>query len=1092
MSRQSLMIRASAGSGKTYQLANRFLGLLALGVDPSAIIALTFTRKAAGEFVDRILARLAQGASSPEKAEKLAAELLAVLRGDPSTGQPALAGADETFPPLDQARFRELLENLVRSLDRLALGTIDAFFGKIARTAYTELGLAGFEMLDDAQKESERERVFGKIFSRLRENDPGREEFLQAFKRATFGTDENRFVEKLIEFIESTQSAFLKIGDPEAWGNDERLWPRGCPWPEYNSMLFKQWTEKLRTLTEGRNWGHASWTKSWNKLLDFLDDYEPAKPKFKVPLWDRLSPRIENLASGVAEMPYYNKTISLDGEAAKLTADLLGAMLGAEIKAALVQTRGIRDVIQRYDREYDSEVRRRGRLGFDDLTVVLADAGIGDSALGQNIGYRLDQRFEHWMLDEFQDTDRLQWKVLAGLIEEIAQEEGGQRTFFVVGDPKQGIHAWRGGEPRLFDEIAASWQGRLPEWSMDRSFRSSPAVLDFVNLVCDPEGPGLRAEFANGRFSPAALARWKFHPHVAARSDRRGESLVLEVAAATSDPVDDDSGAGDEAGDEAGGNSKANKLPWLAIPAIIERARPLERGLTCAILVQTNKNAAELADFLRHEHPDWPIEVESETAIENAGPVVAALYDFFRWLETPADQFAWGHVRYCPLYATLAEVFAAEKPDAIWSAARGLFQTDGATGLLDKLLPVLRARNDLDASQVERLALWETEARRFDARGGPLADWVRLLRHWKTREWSGAGAIQIMTIHKAKGLEFDLVVLPDLDGSGFDNLGKLDRLQERAPDGSIHLLFDAPPKPAIEADERLAQLRDEWEAEMTYERFCTLYVALTRAARGLVLILPPSLTEKGEPVTAKKNHASWLRAALEGKAPAEPAMEIPGLEVTTLWQHGDAEWYGEFPIQSAAPSALPPVVLSPPSPRLARKTPSSEKASGSKGASGAALDSSGGMAFGTALHEAFEKIAWLDDGPPELPKEESVRKLIEASFAASEIRRLFTRAGRDIVLLREQPFDTIADGVWTSGVIDRLHLHREKGRVVSAEVLDFKTDTVASGDELVERYAGQMRAYRQAVSAAAGIAPETIRCLLVSTKLAAIVEIPNS
>ena len=1091
MSRQSLMIRASAGSGKTYQLANRFLGLLALGADPSSIIALTFTRKAAGEFADRILARLADGASGPEKAERLATELGTVLRGDPATGQPALADADELIPPLDQARFRELLENLVRSLDRLSLGTIDAFFGKIVRNSWTELGLAGFALLDDAEKEAERERVFGKIFSRLRENDSGREGFLQAFKRATFGTDENRFVETLQDFIETTQSVFLKVRDPEAWGNDARLWPRGCPWPEYKSILFQQWTEKLRKLTEGLNWGHKGWATSWEKFLVFLESYEPAKPKFEPPLFEKyLLPNLRDLEAGAAECLYSRKPIRLEGEIATLTAGLLGAMIGAEIKTALLQTQGIREVISRYDREYDSEVRRRGRLGFDDLTVVLADAGLGDSAIGQMIAYRLDQRFEHWLLDEFQDTDRLQWRVLAGLIDEIAQEEEGHRTFFVVGDPKQGIHAWRGGEPRLFDEIARAWQGRLQEWSMDRSFRSSPAVLEFVNLVCDPEGPGLSATFANGPFSPAALARWKFHPHVAARSDRRGESLVLEVAAGLDDG-DDDSGAGDENGNhDGGGTTKTNRLPWLAVPAVIERTRPLERGLSCAILVQTNKNAADLADFLRIRHPDWPIEVESETATLNAGPIVAALFDFFRWLETPADRFAWGHVRHCPLHATLTEVFGSEKPDVIWSAARGLFQTAGAAGVLDKLFPVLRQRDEIDPGQLARLTLWETEARRFDTRGGPLGDWVRLLRHWKTREWSGAGAIQIMTIHKAKGLEFDLVVLPDLDGGGFDNLGKLGRLQERAPDGNVHLLFDAPPKAAIEADPRLAQLRDEWEAEITYERLCTLYVALTRAARGLVLILPPSLTAKGEPVKAKKNHASWLRAAVEGKAPAEPAIRIPGLDLKTLWHHGDAGWFEEFPLQSAVPPEPPPLVLAPPGPRLSRKTPSSEKSTAPSGAVGKPSHSSGGMAFGTALHEAFEKIAWLDDGPPQMPADESVRALIEACLAVPAIRELFTRAGRDVVLLREQPFDTIADGTWTSGVIDRLHLHRENGRMVRAEILDFKTDAVESGGELIEKYAGQMRAYRDAVAAATGLAPDAIDCLLVSTRLAALVEIP--
>ena len=68
MSMQSLMIRASAGSGKTFQLSNRFLALLAAGAEPSELIALTFTRKAAGEFADRILSRLAEGSLDEEAA----------------------------------------------------------------------------------------------------------------------------------------------------------------------------------------------------------------------------------------------------------------------------------------------------------------------------------------------------------------------------------------------------------------------------------------------------------------------------------------------------------------------------------------------------------------------------------------------------------------------------------------------------------------------------------------------------------------------------------------------------------------------------------------------------------------------------------------------------------------------------------------------------------------------------------------------------------------------------------------------------------------------------------------------------------------
>jgi hypothetical protein len=117
---------------------------------------------------------------------------------------------------------------------------------------------------------------------------------------------------------------------------------------------------------------------------------------------------------------------------------------------------------------------------------------------------------------------------------------------------------------------------------------------------------------------------------------------------------------------------------------------------------------------------------------------------------------------------------------------------------------------------------------------------------------------------------------------------------------------------------------------------------------------------------------------------------------------------------------------------------------------------------------------------------------MESCLDHPETRELFTRRGRDILLLREQPFDTLANGVWTSGVIDRLHLHRKNGVVVGAEIFDFKSDAVANGDELSEKYIGQMVVYREAVAAITGLAPADIRCLLVSTHLPSLIEIPAS
>lgn len=118
-----VMILASAGSGKTHALTNRFVRLLANGAAPERIVALTFTRKAAGEFFDEILRKLAAAAG-----DSLAAQ--------------ALANAIE-LPHLGSADFRAMLRTVVEAMPRLNLGTLDGFFARIVRAFPLELGLGG-------------------------------------------------------------------------------------------------------------------------------------------------------------------------------------------------------------------------------------------------------------------------------------------------------------------------------------------------------------------------------------------------------------------------------------------------------------------------------------------------------------------------------------------------------------------------------------------------------------------------------------------------------------------------------------------------------------------------------------------------------------------------------------------------------------------------------------------------------------------------------------------------------------------------------------------------------------------------------------
>jgi hypothetical protein len=165
--------------------------------------------------------------------------------------------------------------------------------------------------------------------------------------------------------------------------------------------------------------------------------------------------------------------------------------------------------------------------------------------------------------------------------------------------------------------------------------------------------------------------------------------------------------------------------------------------------------------------------------------------------------------------------------------------------------------------------------------------------------------------------------------------------------------------------------------------------------------------------------------------------------------------------------------------KRSRRTPSGEKQKQ------ATLGSADGRSFGTAIHAAFEKIAWLDEGDAHaFPSE--LRKTMEEVISVPEIRNLLSRNDKPIALFREQRIEAVLDGDWLSGVIDRLHIHRNAdGSATKIEIIDFKTDRVNSAEELKTRYAGQMEAYRRAMEA---IHPQAeVECILISTALMSVV-----
>ncbi|MEM6909980.1 MAG: UvrD-helicase domain-containing protein [Verrucomicrobiota bacterium] len=1023
-----LLIEASAGSGKTYQLANRFLTLLALGIPPERILALTFTRLAAGEFADRILSRLAGAAGDRELAEALATDLKKTL--------PDVVEGLGDFPEaLDQRRCQQLLDAVTRNLDRLSLGTLDSFFARIVRNFAYELGVAGFELLEEAALEEVRIDVLARILNQSashRESDA----FLEAFRGATMGQEENRLYRTLTTFTEEHHERYLLQRNEAAWGNPEKIWPTGLPAGE---ARYWELAPEIRDLLESASIqkGGKTVQNTFLKGVEWLEEKRPGVPAKKNPPSGvghllRLLPALSDQGFAIHESK--TQRFEIEGPLAAKLAGLAGSWLREEVRNLVRRTQGVYGLLKKFESAYEVGVRRRGRLGFSDVKLVLSD-GVSE-ALREQLNFRLDARFDHWLLDEFQDTSRKEWIGIHGLVDEVAQDAEGTRSLFVVGDTKQGIYGWRGGETRLMQDLRSYYGEALHSKPMDESWRSSQVILDLVNAVCD-----LRASPAGALFPEESLARWRFNRQVAAK-EKPGWSRVLLI----------------ERGQEA--DWKKARLAGTLEVLLEERA--WEKGATCAVLLRSGQRVLETADFLRKQ--GVPAEAVGDRSIAEDHPGGAVLLDLARWLHCPEDDFAWAHLQLSPLGRWLGERAAA------WVTWQTCAQKEGLVAVLEKaMVPLLQAgRSEFTRQRLEAFLLgaraWE-EANQ----GGSWRELVLFLENLKQREGGASGQVQVMTFHKAKGLGWDVVVLPDLDDcDAFDHGNHLKILEKKGKLGEIDQLLLPPSSIIYENQPVLSEWSEQWKADQCYENFCLLYVALTRAKHSLHVLLDSERTSQ-----QNRRFGDWLRAALvrEGK-------EGPGSEL--LWEKRQGDWLAEHGIAPAGEQREKPLrPLERPKERRKRRTPSQAKEK-----SPPAFGRKSGREFGSRVHAIFERIGWMDELRPERSGPEG--QLVHDCLKVPEIGSLFDRAAyhAQAELRCEQAFDVVLDGQWVSGVIDRLIIEPDQVTIV-----DFKTDALESVAQLRERYAGQMKGYRRAMAKVLGRENDRMEVFLLSTHLKALIEV---
>ena len=1052
-----VMILASAGSGKTYALTTRFVELLARGGRADRIVALTFTRKAAGEFFDEILNKLAKAARDPRAATQLAVDIDA--------------------PQLGPADFLRMLREVADAMHRLRLGTLDSFFGRIARAFPFELGLEGdFEVLEEFTARIERQRVLRRMFTRAAELAAAQKEFIEAFKRATFGMEEKQLAPRLDAFLDSHHERYLEAPDAALWGDSKRVWPDGNHWfqtaVDIGAAIKKlaAWIDVAMIAVRQR--------ERWRAFVRALQHWAPGVQLVRELSYvlDKAIAAWPELVTGKAVLEFDRKKQELDGAACVALVDITRHVIGGELLRHVSITRGIHAVLRGYDLTYHDAVRRAGKLTFGDVQRLLlptGDAGALTREKGDDarlfIDYRLDAEIDHWLLDEFQDTSLGQWSVLRNLIDEVMQDTSGTRSFFCVGDVKQAIFAWREGDPHLFREIYSHYNAAAPGLITERhltdSWRSGPPVIAMVNTVFG-DAPAI-----NGLFPGPAAESWnrEWRAHVSAVPERGGQSALLL--------------ANDE-------NER-----WQRVVEILHELRPLERGLTCAVLVPKNAIATELADYLRREG-GLPAVAESDLHVCTDNPIGAALLALVQCAAHPGDTMAWEHVSMSPLGAILAKESVVTPEDVTRRVLTQVYAGGFERTMEYWLRRIEDGVRESDTFNHGRIRQFAAAAARFDQTGSrDVAEFIQFMERHVIREPEGAAVVRVMTIHKSKGLGFDVVILPDLEGRRID-LRRDGLGVKKARDRTVEWILDLPPKTFYEADEVLSRHVRAAEADACYEALSLLYVGLTRAKRAMYVIIEPV----GKSVS--RNYPKLLTETL-GDEPR--SIQIGALAVSGVWSSGDPGWH--VAISDAArtatglTSALTMLSGASASRFLGREVhrPSADRPARVPAAQLFSPERGGAAEYGATVHALLAEVEWGTESTQVIAAwdERGAEKLAIAEAVAClrspSLQSVWTKVGAAEVW-RERAFEIVLEGVWVTGVFDRVVVEYGAGRRVDwVTVFDFKTDRVEderSLQEAARRHASQLNIYRRVAAVLVGVPIDAVSCELVFTRMQRRVRVP--
>ena len=893
---RSVVVEACAGAGKTWMLVSRVLRALVEGAQPQQVLAITFTRKAAGEMRSRLQEWLEQysGARSTVAQRQLALVERGLTAAQAAKAEPLLA---------------DLHERLLRAGRSVEVHTFHAWFAQLLSHAplgvLDSLGLpARYEVVEDTQVLET--ALFRRFHARVDQDAALRAVYVALVHKHRRST--------VLDWLGEAWKRGAELSRSESLGTAQQSVPsaaqhfKACVGMDHPEQLVQlpPLAGDMASLARALGAAKSKTAQDAGKALAEALALTSAKDVLDA-VWGAL-----HTDKGTPRKKLGDSALQLQ------VLDQLQALRDMQLQQSahedhLSLLRLSRVLLS----EFAALKRQRGLVDMSDLERA-AETMLGDSSVAGWVQERLDQSLRHVLIDEFQDTNPQQWQVLHSWLSSYAGAGGGasgQRglALFIVGDPKQSIYRFRGAEPKVFEAarefVVDGLEGSVLE--CDHTRRNSVSVVQVLNAVFEDaarqDGWGPYRPHTTGAAQGGQVLRLPSVP----RPEKKSTDLELMVwRDSLTEPRTEPEQVlrAQEAARVATAVAELVNRHAVSPGEIMVLSRKRRMlGLVADALAQVGvphvvAEALSLADSPVAQDLTAVLDVlaspghDLSLARALRSPIFGAHDSDLLWLSQRAAQ------EHSPWLTTLLRATLAPSPAlARAQDLLGEWQRQHLPphDLLDRIVhqadvvarvaaavPAARRAASLHAISALLAASLQHEGGRFSSVYG----FVRALRSGRLRALGMAPseAVQLLTVHGAKGLEARAVLVADAD-------------PERRPALRNALLVDWPvdhtgPRRVafVRSEKEMApSLRDLWATEVASqqrEEINGLYVAMTRAREWLIFSRTEPFGREGDlrPWWSRiEAHAlAWTPQTPEPSAPeatlAVATMHVPVLPTLSL------------------------------------------------------------------------------------------------------------------------------------------------------------------------------------------------------------------